>query len=302
MRFDISQESYGHSPEMSNSFLRGLAFSQPASDTLELAQRRMPKSRTKNELLTGFGGVLDALHRAYAQARDKKFSHEARLVRTSLSDHGISVAGSTLWRWEKGEVKGVDAVVLQALAHIYGLTLQDIMVVLEANLQNPHLSQAEALAMLSSRVRSDHPLISLIPGSGPFLDRREEEKNVQELEMSAISARQTVNDEPQWGNTLRAAEIEPWGTDAIDRRKHARRAGASPPISPEDFSENKRLAAVVFDVIGRIDILHTTRDELAKVAAALVRRQAAIIGEDGSGSAGRTGTGPGRAPSGKPRP
>lgn len=110
----------------------------------------MPATRTKEPLLEAFGGVLRQLRDRMAQSKGSAISHDAlaRIV-TKQSAH-LSIAGPTLWRWEEGEVRSPDPLVLRALAKLFGVEFPALIDVLDANRANPGLSVEDAFALLES--------------------------------------------------------------------------------------------------------------------------------------------------------
>jgi hypothetical protein len=113
----------------------------------------MAKSRTKQPLLKAFGGVLASLHEEYEVRLGKKMSHNAlaRLISRRLADNvspAVSIGGTTLWRWEAGEVSAPSPLVLKEMGSIYGVAFEQLLLVLEANLREPSLSVDQALAII----------------------------------------------------------------------------------------------------------------------------------------------------------
>lgn len=115
---------------------------------------KMTRSRTKAPLLTAFGGVLKHLHEAHARDAGKTLSHDA-LSRTLTIRVGkrvspsLRLGGSTLWRWEAGEVASPDPLILRELADMYGVRFDGLLAVLEANLKNPNLTAEEGIRILA---------------------------------------------------------------------------------------------------------------------------------------------------------
>jgi len=98
--------------------------------------------------------VLQSLHLQYeARLGGKTMSHDAlaRIVNRRLGERisdRLSLAGSTLWRWEAGEVAAPDPLILRELADIYGVPFDRLLAVLECNLREPHLTEEMGLVIL----------------------------------------------------------------------------------------------------------------------------------------------------------
>lgn len=109
------------------------------SFTLEMTTR----SRTKQPLLMAFGALLEELR--HRLAGGDRLSHEAvaRLV-VQRSGGVVAFGGPTLWRWEQGQVWSPDPLALKALAAVYTVRLDALLLILERNRADATLSAAEA--------------------------------------------------------------------------------------------------------------------------------------------------------------
>lgn len=110
----------------------------------------MPATRTKEPLLEAFGGVLRQLRDRMAQSKGSAISHDALARIVTKQNAHLSIAGPTLWRWEEGEVRSPDPLVLRALAKLFGVEFSALLDVLDANRADPRLSVEDASALLES--------------------------------------------------------------------------------------------------------------------------------------------------------
>lgn len=176
----------------------------------------MAKSRTKQPLRGAFGFVLRTLHERHEQARGgRKSSHEsiARVIDERLKKIGptLSFAGTTLWRWEQGQVSTAKALPLQELSAFYGLPRTALSAVLEANVKTPDLPDEDGLRILENathgteaetpdslsgqqpRYHLVYPLsgFSAVEAAARLFDASEELASLAEAIMHAASGGQT---------------------------------------------------------------------------------------------------------------
>src|SRR5690348_2483298 len=126
-------------------------------DRLQKSSRRMVgsaiscvmASRRHPPVVTAFGGVLRIL-RERLSGSDRAHSRKAAARLINAAGATVSIDQSTLWRWEQGDTARIDPLALRALARVYRVTFQGLLAVLEANLQNPTLTEADALALLET--------------------------------------------------------------------------------------------------------------------------------------------------------
>lgn len=108
----------------------------------------MRRVRTDHPSRLAFGGVLRMLRERRPRtinARDRI----AALVRKHAP--GLTFSGSTLARWEAGEVDKPNPVVLQALADLYRVQFAGLLAVLDANRGDPALTADDGLRILEAR-------------------------------------------------------------------------------------------------------------------------------------------------------
>lgn len=108
------------------------------------------KPRVKQPKVEAFGRLLQTLRKQVQNPRGDATPLSAdaiaRLVR-AVGPH-LSLVGSTLWRWEEGEVTSPDPLILRELARIYQTSFPNLLSVLDANRSNPALDDKEAFRIL----------------------------------------------------------------------------------------------------------------------------------------------------------
>ena len=136
--------------DLSSVFLRALAKWQDRSDRLLLLNQMAGKPRVKQPKLEAFGRLLARLREQLQATRNDgvTLSHEAIARRVRAAGPHLSLVGSTLWRWEEGEVSSPDPLILRQLADIYHTSFPNLLAVLEANRSNPALDDKEAARIL----------------------------------------------------------------------------------------------------------------------------------------------------------
>jgi transcriptional regulator with XRE-family HTH domain len=164
----------------------------------------MARSRTKSPLLLAFGGVLQHLHAEHERRLGRPLSHDAlaRTVTDRLANRVsavVSIEGSTLWRWESGEVRRPNYIVLAELAALYAVPIEAVMAVLEANVRDPALSTAQGLNIL------DAVLLSHGPGTDATASATRafhDDRLFDALAQAAYAFRALAADATKWSNRL----------------------------------------------------------------------------------------------------
>jgi hypothetical protein len=124
----------------------------PSRGKLNIHNDQMTHSRTQQPLLRAFGAALRVLHARYEAARGREFSHDAlaNQLTARLRKFGpeLSIRGSTLHRWEDGQVWSPAPLALRELAALYGTTYTVLITVLFRNAEQPDLPATEGLRLL----------------------------------------------------------------------------------------------------------------------------------------------------------
>jgi transcriptional regulator with XRE-family HTH domain len=146
----------------------------------------MAKTRTQQPLLEGFGALLKELHADYETRKGAVMSHDAiaRIITDRNKQIGgptLSFVGSTLWRWEEGQVGSPDPYVLRELAAIYDADFYALMDVLVANRSRRAMTLEEARYILQGNSRRG--------STSPATEAR-----VQQLEQTVKDQRDLINE------------------------------------------------------------------------------------------------------------
>ncbi len=195
----------------------------------------MARSRTTAPLLVAFGGVLKALRAAHERRSGRARSHGAvaRILNQRLAvrvSDRVSMGGTTLWRWEAGEVASPDPVILRELSDLYGVPDDGLLEVLEANLRDPQLTVEQGMTVLRAAAGREQGPGSNEPSSSRALA---DQALFDELAQAAYAFRALSVSAREWsdrladlagdyGHTIAGRQAP---TDRADATRHARGVG-----------------------------------------------------------------------------